>query len=93
MRMSVILPAALVAALACGCGPWMKADTRRPPDPVPDPSILRLMTFLPSTVSLDENPGPEAIRLRAFFKRHDGGKNEHRMVTVSGSLKFLMFDG
>jgi len=71
----------------------MKADTRLPPAPVPDPSILRLMTpFIPA-ISLDENPGPEAIRLQAFFKRLDGGKNQHRMVTVNGSLKLLMFDG
>lgn len=85
--------AALVFASACGCGPGMRADTRLPPPPVPDPSILRLMTPLVPAINLDENPGPEAIRLRAFFKRLDGGKNQHRMVTVSGSLKFLMFDG
>ena len=93
MRMSVILPAALVAALACGCGPWTKADPSLPPSPVPDPSILRLMTPFVPAISLDDNPGPEAIRLRVFFKRLDGGKGQHRMVTVSGSLKFLMFDG
>lgn len=85
--------AVLVSAWACGCGPGMKADTRTPPPPVRDPSVLRLMTpFIPA-ISLDDNPGPEALRLRAFFKRLDGGKGEHRMVTVNGSLEFQMFDG
>ena len=92
MRSGRILLAAFLSAAAWGCGPEMRLAGHDPPPPVPNPNVLRLMTPMLSAVSTDEVPGPEGLRVRAFFKLLDGRKDEQKMVTVSGSLKFLMFD-
>jgi len=88
MKPRLVIALTIAACGAAGCG-QAPAHRRlaRPPKPVQTVDKVTILT-LPAAVNLDDEPGPDGIRIKAMLFQ----KSNPRPVTVAGQLDFLLYD-